>query len=254
MHDLLSGAPSLGRRAQLCPARSATGAGAYLRAAAQGAHRTRLRLLPVIRPARAMNKQVKPSANEAKRQDATAAQADDDALWYKDAVIYQLHVKSFFDATTTASAISPADREAGLHRRLGVNTIWLLPFYPSPAKTTATTSPTTTTSTRSTARSPISRASVREAHRRGMRVITELVMNHTSDQHPWFQAARRAQAGRPSAISTSGATPTRNTPTRGSSSATPRRPTGPGIRWPRLTTGTAFSATSRTSISTTPRC
>ena len=62
---------------------------------------------------------------------------------------------------------------------------------------TATTSPTTATSIRSTARAPTSAHFVDEAHRRGLRIITELVINHTSDQHPWFQAARRAPAGSP---------------------------------------------------------
>ena len=73
---------------------------------------------------------------------------------------------------------------------LGVDCIWLLPIYPSPLRTTATTSPTTTTSRLATARWTISAELVEEAHARGMRVITDLVLNHTSDQHPWFQAAR----------------------------------------------------------------
>ena len=65
------------------------------------------------------------------------------------------------------------------------------------ARTTATTSPTTRTSTRATARSTTSSASSRAAHDRGIRVLTELVINHTSDQHPWFQRARHAPPGSP---------------------------------------------------------
>jgi maltose alpha-D-glucosyltransferase/alpha-amylase len=119
-----------------------------------------------------------------------------DPLWYKDAVIYQLHVKAFFDANDDGIGDFP-----GLTRRLdylqdlGVTTLWLLPFYPSPLRDDGydiadyrNINPTYGTMADF-------RLFVREAHRRGMRVITELVVNHTSDQHPWFQRARRAKPG-----------------------------------------------------------
>ena len=95
------------------------------------------------------------------------------------------------------------------------------------------------------------KAFLREAHARGLRVITELVLNHTSDQHPWFQRARRAPPGSPLARFLRLERHAREaTRTRGSSSRTSRLPTGPGIRWPRRTTGTASIRISRISITT----
>ncbi len=121
-----------------------------------------------------------------------------DPLWYKDAVIYEVHVRAFFDCNDDGIGDFPGlTQKLDYIQDLGVNTIWLLPFYPSPLRTTATTSPTITTSIRSTARATTFAPFVREAHRRGLQVITELVINHTSDQHPWFQAARRAPPGSP---------------------------------------------------------
>jgi len=120
----------------------------------------------------------------------------DDPLWYKDAVIYQLHIKSFFDSNNDgigdfAGLIGKLDYIA----ELGVNTLWLLPFYPSPrrddgydiAEYKAVHSDYGTLAD--------ARRFIAEAHKRGLRVITELVINHTSDQHPWFQRARHARRG-----------------------------------------------------------
>ncbi len=100
-------------------------------------------------------------------------------------------------ATTTASATSAASsQKLDYIQELGVNTIWLLPFYPSPGKDDGydiadyrKINPALRHASRT------SRQFVHEAHRRELRVITELVINHTSDQHPWFQAARRAPPG-----------------------------------------------------------
>ncbi|MPS49076.1 maltose alpha-D-glucosyltransferase [Methylobacillus sp.] len=121
---------------------------------------------------------------------------NDDPLWYKDAVIYQVHVKSFFDANNDGIGDF-----AGLIRKLdyivelGVNTIWLLPFYPSPRRDDGYdiaeykgVHPDYGTLF------DVKRFIV-EAHKRKLRVITELIINHTSDQHPWFQRARRAKPG-----------------------------------------------------------
>jgi maltose alpha-D-glucosyltransferase/alpha-amylase len=117
-------------------------------------------------------------------------------LWYKDAVIYQLHVKSFVDSNNDgigdfSGLISRLDYIAGL----GINTIWLLPFYPSPRLDDGYD-----ISEYKGVHSDYGRISdvkrfIRMAHERGMKVITELVINHTSDQHPWFQRARRAKPG-----------------------------------------------------------
>ena len=105
---------------------------------------------------------------------------------------------------------------------------------PRRCATTATTSPTTARSTRPTATMRDFSAFVAEAHRRGLRVITELVINHTSDQHPWFQRARARQARLAGArlLRLERHRPTA-TARPGSSSSTPRSRTGPGTRWPR---------------------
>ena len=122
-----------------------------------------------------------------------------DPFWYKDAVIYQAHVRTFFDSTDDGIGDFP-----GLTQKLdylqGLGDHTALAASRSTrrrSETTATTSPTTRTSIRATARSTTSIEFIDEAHRRDIRVITELVINHTSDQHPWFQAARRAPAGSP---------------------------------------------------------
>ena len=79
-----------------------------------------------------------------------------DPLWYKDAVIYQLHVKSFFDANNDGIGDFPGlIAKLDYIADLGVNAIWLLPFYPGRGATTATTSPITAACTRTTARSPM---------------------------------------------------------------------------------------------------
>src|SRR5262249_42028020 len=136
---------------------------------------------------------VKRAPSQAKA--AVAAQAfNSDPLWYKDAIIYQLHVKSYYDSNNDgagdfAGLISKLDYIADL----GVNAIWLLPFYPSPrlddgydiSEYQAVHADYGTLSD--------FKRFIHEAHARGLRVITELVINHTSDQHPWFQRARRAK-------------------------------------------------------------
>lgn len=171
----------------------------------------------------------------------------DDALWYKDAVIYQLHVKSFCDSDNDGvgdfpGLISKLDYIA----ELGVDAIWLLPFYPSPRRDDGYDIAEYRGVHPDYGTMADARRFIAEAHARGLRVITELVINHTSDQHPWFQRARRAKAGLRCATSTCGRTTTRNTPARASSSSTPSPPTGPGTRWPTPTTGTASIRTSPT--------
>jgi len=120
----------------------------------------------------------------------------DDPLWYKDAVIYQLHVKSFFDANNDgvgdfAGLIEKLDYIASL----GVNTIWLLPFYPSPRRDDGYDIAEYRGVHPDYGTLADVRKFIKAAHARGLRVITELVVNHTSDQHPWFQRARAAKPG-----------------------------------------------------------
>jgi maltose alpha-D-glucosyltransferase/alpha-amylase len=120
----------------------------------------------------------------------------DDPLWYKDAVIYQIHVKSYFDANDDgigdfAGLIKKLDYIAGL----GVNTIWLQPFYPSPRRDDGYDISEYKNVHPDYGNMSDVRRFIAAAHEHGLRVITELVINHTSDQHPWFQRARHARAG-----------------------------------------------------------
>src|SRR5438552_2249919 len=121
-----------------------------------------------------------------------------DPLWYKDAVIYEIHIRAFQDSTNDGigdiqGVISRLDYLADL----GVTAIWLLPFYPSPLRDGGyDIADYTNVHPHYGTRDDVARL-LREAHRRGMRVITELVLNHTSSEHPWFQRARRAAPGSP---------------------------------------------------------
>jgi maltose alpha-D-glucosyltransferase/alpha-amylase len=119
-----------------------------------------------------------------------------DQLWYKDAIIYQLHVKSFFDANNDGigdfpGLISKLDYIADL----GVNVIWLLPFYPSPRRDDGYDIADYHSVHPEYGKLSDVKKFIAAAHKRGIRVITELVINHTSDQHPWFQRARKAKPG-----------------------------------------------------------
>ena len=119
-----------------------------------------------------------------------------DSLWYKDAVIYQLHVKAFFDSNNDGMGdFQGLTSKLDYIQDLGVSAIWLLPFYPSPLKDDGYDVADYHNVHPQYGTVPDFRVFVREAQRRGLKVITELVVNHTSDQHPWFQAARRAPLG-----------------------------------------------------------
>ena len=131
------------------------------------------------------------------RPDSATPSADrNDPLWYKDAVVYQLHVKSYMDANGDgigdfAGLISKLDYVASL----GVNTIWLLPFYPSPRRDDGYDIAEFTGVHPDYGTMADAKRFIAEAHKRKLRVITELVINHTSDQHQWFQKARAAKPG-----------------------------------------------------------
>jgi maltose alpha-D-glucosyltransferase/alpha-amylase len=123
---------------------------------------------------------------------------DDDPLWYKDAVIYELHVRAFYDSDGDGMGdFTGLTEKLDYLQDLGVTTIWLLPFYPSPLKDDGydISDYTGIHSVYGTIRD--FKDFLREANYRGLRVITELILNHTSDQHAWFQRARRAEAGSP---------------------------------------------------------
>ena len=120
----------------------------------------------------------------------------DDGLWYKDAIIYELHVKAFYDSNNDGIGdFRGLTEKLDYLQELGVTTLWLLPFYPSPMRDDGYDVSDYHNVHPDYGTRQDFRQFVREAHRRGLRVITELVVNHTSDQHPWFQAARRAPKG-----------------------------------------------------------
>jgi len=121
---------------------------------------------------------------------------DDDPLWYKDAVIYELHVRAFSDSHADGVGDFPGlIAKLDYLEDLGVTALWLLPFYPSPLKDDGYDISDYTSIQPIYGNMQDFTTLVDQAHRRGLRIITELVVNHTSDQHPWFQRARRAPAG-----------------------------------------------------------
>jgi maltose alpha-D-glucosyltransferase/alpha-amylase len=120
----------------------------------------------------------------------------DDPLWYKDAVIYQVHVKSFYDSNNDGIGDFPGlIDKLDYIASLGVNTIWILPFYPSPRKDDGYDISEYRGIHPDYGTMADARRFIAEAHKRGLRVITELVINHTSSEHPWFQRARKAKKG-----------------------------------------------------------
>ncbi len=119
-------------------------------------------------------------------------------LWYKDAVIYEVHVRAFFDSVADGQGDFPGlTQKLDYLQNLGITAIWLLPFYPSPLKDDGYDIADYTSIHPHYGKLEEFRAFLDAAHDRGLRVITELVLNHTSDQHPWFKRARRAPAGSP---------------------------------------------------------
>jgi maltose alpha-D-glucosyltransferase/alpha-amylase len=114
-----------------------------------------------------------------------------DPLWYKDAVIYQLHVKAFADSSGDGIGdFIGLTRKLDYIANLGVTAVWLMPFYPSPLRDDGYDIADYTNVHPDYGTRRDFRAFVRAAHKRGLRVITELVINHTSDQHPWFVESR----------------------------------------------------------------
>jgi maltose alpha-D-glucosyltransferase/alpha-amylase len=129
-----------------------------------------------------------------KSQEATVADMANDALWYKDAVIYELHVRAFCDANGDGiGEFRGLTLKLEYLQDLGVSAIWLLPFYPSPLRDDGYDISDYGNIHPAYGTLDDFRMFLEEAHRRGMRVITELVLNHTSDQHPWFQEARSSR-------------------------------------------------------------
>jgi maltose alpha-D-glucosyltransferase/alpha-amylase len=122
-------------------------------------------------------------------EDAT----DHDELWYKDAIIYQLHVKAFADSNNDGIGdFAGLTEKLDYLQDLGVTALWLLPFYPSPGRDDGYDIADYGAINPDFGTMKDFRRFIAEAKRRGLRVITELVINHTSDQHDWFKRARRS--------------------------------------------------------------
>ena len=136
---------------------------------------------------------IQPTVRRRKQETFTL---DDDPLWYKDALIYELHVRAFMDSDGDGSGDFRGLLEKLPYLQdLGVSAIWLLPFYPSPMRDDGYDIADYTDVNPMYGNVADLHQFIKDAHRRGIRVINELVCNHTSDQHPWFQRARRARPG-----------------------------------------------------------
>jgi len=121
---------------------------------------------------------------------------DSDPLWFKDAIIYQVHIKSFFDSDGDGYGdFVGLIQKLDYIQSLGITCIWILPFYPSPLKDDGYDIADYEQVNPTYGNLHDFQTFIKEAHQRGLRVITELIINHTSDMHPWFQRARVAEAG-----------------------------------------------------------
>ncbi|MGC2499012.1 MAG: alpha-amylase family glycosyl hydrolase, partial [Acidobacteriaceae bacterium] len=119
-----------------------------------------------------------------------------DPLWYKDAIIYEVHVKAFFDSNNDGLGDFPGLMEKlDYLQDLGVTCLWLLPFFPSPQRDDGYDISDYLTVNPSYGTLEDFQRFLNAAHDRGLQVMIELVINHTSDQHPWFQRARHAPPG-----------------------------------------------------------
>jgi maltose alpha-D-glucosyltransferase/alpha-amylase len=117
-------------------------------------------------------------------------------LWFKDAVFYEVSVRAFFDSNGDGIGDFPGlIQKLDYLEDLGINTLWLLPFYPSPLKDDGFDVTDHTDVHPDYGTLADFKQFLKEAHRRGIRVIIELILNHTSDQHPWFKRSRKAKAG-----------------------------------------------------------
>jgi maltose alpha-D-glucosyltransferase/alpha-amylase len=125
-------------------------------------------------------------------------QLDDKLHWYKDAIIYELHIKAFRDGDCDGIGdFKGLMQKLDYLQDLGVTAIWLLPFYPSPLRDDGYDIADYYNINPAYGDLKQFRQFLKEAHKRGLKVITELVINHTSDQHPWFQRARKSPKGSP---------------------------------------------------------
>ncbi len=121
---------------------------------------------------------------------------NDDPLWYKDGIMYQVHIKSYMDSNNDGIGdFKGLTSKLNYIQSLGVNILWLLPFYPSPMKDDGYDIADYFKVNPDYGTLDDFKEFLVEAHKRKIRVVTELVMNHTSDQHEWFKRARKSPAG-----------------------------------------------------------
>ncbi len=119
--------------------------------------------------------------------------ANPDALWYKDAIIYQVHVRAFHDSNGDGIGdFRGLEQKLPYLQELGINTIWLMPFFPSPLRDDGYDIADYVSVHPNYGTLDDFKAFLDAAHQRSIRVIIELVLNHTSDQHPWFQESRKS--------------------------------------------------------------
>src|SRR6476620_9971687 len=130
------------------------------------------------------------------KQTKQANLTDRNPFWYKSAIIYEVPVRAFFDSNADGVGdFRGLTQKLDYLQDLGVNALWLLPFYPSPLKDDGYDIADYYSINPIYGNLDQFKTFLHEAHARGLRVITELVINHTSDQHPWFQRARRSPKG-----------------------------------------------------------
>jgi maltose alpha-D-glucosyltransferase/alpha-amylase len=133
-----------------------------------------------------------------KSWEAQRSLLSEDPQWYKDAIIYELRVRSYMDSNGDGVGDLPGlTSKLDYLQDLGITALWLLPICPSPGRDDGYDISDYTDVHPEVGTIDDFKEFVEEAHKRGIKVITELVLNHTSDQHPWFQRARRAPAGSP---------------------------------------------------------
>ncbi len=126
----------------------------------------------------------------------STALKNNDPLWFKDAIIYEVSVRAFYDSNGDGIGdFQGLIQKLDYLEDLGINTIWLLPFFPSPQKDDGFDVVDHCDIHPDYGTLPDFKQFLKDAHKRGIRVITELILNHTSDQHPWFKRSRKAKPG-----------------------------------------------------------
>jgi maltose alpha-D-glucosyltransferase/alpha-amylase len=129
---------------------------------------------------------------------SNTSEQQDTLYWYKDAIIYELHIKAFCDGNGDGIGdFQGLLTKLDYLQELGITAIWLLPFYPSPLRDDGYDIADYYAINPAYGTIEQFKTLIQEAHQRNLKVITELVINHSSDQHPWFQRARRAPTGSP---------------------------------------------------------